>query len=127
MLAPLHAPLCPCPGLCSGDDTTGEPHLRASWSQCLCVIVQARLWQVGKLMPQKLARHMEVRGVPQNPFSVSYLSSAAFQADQSRPGQMQDANHRELAEIAILLHSHFCHTERSGRRLQPVRTTRMCV
>lgn len=22
--------------------------------------VQARLWQVGKLMPQKLARHMEV-------------------------------------------------------------------
>lgn len=23
--------------------------------------MQARLWQVGKVMPQKLARHMEVR------------------------------------------------------------------
>ncbi len=30
-------------------------------SQCLLLLVQARLWQVGKLMPQKLARHMEVR------------------------------------------------------------------
>ena len=26
----------------------------------LCMPAQARLWQVGKLMPQKLAKHMEV-------------------------------------------------------------------
>ncbi len=38
-------------------------------AHCLLLVVQARLWQVGKLMPQKLARHMEVRHAT-NPLSL---------------------------------------------------------
>ena len=49
-------------GLCSWPGSAWR-RLTASWQAPLtgrCMSTQARLWQVGKLMPQKLAKHMEV-------------------------------------------------------------------
>ena len=47
-----------------------------SWVHTLCHVLQARLWQVGKLLPRGLAQHMELQGALPVLYASSWLLTA---------------------------------------------------